>query len=180
MKELKQLPPKKTWRLARHKVTGRIYTDANSQVYCGSPEKQQEAINAATALRVATGENTYEGTHVPGNHVSSVYDSTLQRWRYAYANKTGLCMSDLELFAYIPVLRINLKFKKIYNGTSGASVIFEDVNGHPMVLRNSNTDDFFKFVGMGKIQMDSQGFYTVDVSFTKAGDKVYMELYGYG
>lgn len=107
------------------------------------------------------------------------YDPTTGRYVYGYINKTGPCLSDVELFDHIPVLRVNLAFDRIYNGTSGAAIMFKDGQGYDMVLRNAFTNDFFKLVGAGKIVMDTQGVYTFDVTFTKAGEKIYMELYGY-
>lgn len=164
MQLLKKEPPKKTWRLGRNTVTGQIFTDYNSAVYCGTPTQQQAAIDKAKAAFALDGTRTPDH----GRYYSRVP-----------TNYSGPSLHEVELFDHIPVLRGKMKFKHIYNGTSGASIYFTDTHGHDMVLRTSYCDKFFQLVGEGKIVMDGAGFYEFNITFSKGGDKVYMELHGY-
>lgn len=165
MQELKRLPPKKTWALMRNTVTGHIFTDhyhAKSHI-----ESMIATAKAERAKGVITPDRSVP---TPGRYVQN---------QWVYDPYTGPCMSDVELMDYLPVVRVNLKFGSLYNGTSGVAIRFLTQDDRVMVLRSSCSDEFFKLVGAGKIPMDTSGFYTFDVEFVKGGDKVYMELYGY-
>lgn len=173
MQILQKLPPSKAWRLAHNIETGKIYTGGNWTVYCGAPHLQQGLIDAAKKKFDLTGELTPDGSTT----ANTTWDTTLQR--YVAVDYQGPSLHTVELFDFIPVIRIEAKFKSLYCGKSDVAVKFTDKFGHDMLLRGSSSDRFFKFVGEGKIKMDTSGFYEFDVTFVKGGEKVYMELYGY-
>ncbi|MNC17068.1 hypothetical protein D3C76_429780 [compost metagenome] len=174
MQFISKLPPSKAWRLARNTVTGQIYTYSNGRVYCGNPAAQQKAIDDAKAAFALDGTLTPDGTQ---SHQSK-WDTTLSRY-VPVGTYTGPSLHDVELFDHIPVVRLQAKFKHLYCGKSDVAVMFTTPAGHTMLLRGSSSDKFFELVGQGKILMDSDGYYDFNVSFTKASEKVFMELHGY-
>ena len=173
MQVISKLKPSKTWRLAHNTKTGQIYTYRNMQVYCGNPEKQQDAIDQAKKAFALDGTLTPDGSY-PHNQQ---WDAVLRR--YVPINYTGPGLHDVELFDCIPVVRLQGKFHSLYRGTSDVAVFFTTPAGHKMLLRGSSSDKFFSLVGEGKILMDGDGYYDFNVTFVKASEKVFMELYGY-
>lgn len=173
MQVIHKLAPSKAWRLAQNTVTGQVYTDHNSLVYCGKPDQQQNKIDKAKAAFALDGTLTPDGSQSS----NGVWNPTTRS--YEYPTYTGPSLHDVVLFDHIPVMRLQCKFKRLYHGNSDVAVRFETPTGHPMLMRGSSSNEFFTLVGSGKIEMDSAGFYEFVVSFVKAGEKVYMELYGY-
>lgn len=174
MEFLAKLPPSKAWHLAMNTKTGQIYTGGNGMVYCGKPDQQKAKIDKAIALFNQTGELTPDGTQ----YVHQVYDPATGRYK-STGPYTGSSLHDVVLFDHIPVVKISARFGKLYRGTSDVAIKFLTVEDHTMVLRGSSSDTFFELVGKGQIVMEPDGYYVFNVSFVKAGDKVYMELHGY-
>jgi hypothetical protein len=171
---ISKLPPSKSWRLGQNTKTGQIYMHYGGSVYCGKPDAQQRAIDEAKAKFAVDGTLTPDGS-VP---INQKYNPTTGRYEVVGVYN-GPSLHDVELFDHIPVVRLQARFKRLYRGTSDVAVWFTTPAGHDMLLRGSSSDKFFELVGKGKIIMDTDGFYDFTVSFVKAGDKVYMELYGY-
>ena len=173
MQVIHKLAPSKSWRVAQNTSTGHFFTGYGGPVYCGKPDQQQAAIDKAKAAYALDGTVTPDGS----KPIQGVYNSTTRTWEYpAY---TGPGLHEVVLYDHIPVVRLTGKFKHLYRGTSDVAIQFESPGGFTMLLRGSSSDKFFDQVGKGKILMDADGFYEFDVMFSKAGDKVYMELYGY-
>lgn len=174
MQFLTKLPPSKAWHLAMNTKTGRIYTGSNGAVYCGKPEQQKAKIDAAIAAFKQNGQLTPDGSI----YVHQVYDSVTRTYK-STGPYTGPSLHDVVLFDHIPVIKLHARFEKLYRGTSDVAIKFKTVEDHTMILRGSSSDKFFELVGKGQIPMEADGFYVFNVSFVKAGDKVYMELHGY-
>lgn len=174
MKFLAKLPPSKAWRLAMNTKTGQIYTGNNGVVYYGKPDQQKAKIDKAIEAFNKTGELTPDGTI----YVHQVWDSISRTYK-STGPYTGPSLHDVVLFDHIPVIEINARFKRLYRGTSDVAVKFTTEQDHEMILRGASSDKFFELVGQRKIIMNPDGFYNFNVSFVKAGDKVYMELHGY-
>lgn len=173
MQVIHKLAPSKSWLLAQNKVTGHFFTGHCPTVYCGKPTQQQARIDKAKDAYALDGTVTPDGSVALGG----VYDSATRS--YIYPPYTGPGLHDVVLFDHIPVVRLTGKFKRIYHGNSDIGLILECPAGFEMMLRGSSTNRFFELVGKGKILMDNDGFYQFDVMFSKHGEKVYMELYGY-
>lgn len=173
MQVISKLPPSKAWRLGRNTKTGQIFTYSNPHVYCGTPDRQQAAIDAAKSAYALDGTITPDGS----TQHNRVWDTV--KLQYVASGYTGSGLHDVELFDHIPVVRLQGKFHSLYRGNSDVAVFFTTPAGHKMLLRGSSSNKFFSLVGEGKILMDNDGYYDFNVSFVKAGEKVFMELYGY-
>lgn len=165
MQVLHKLPPSKTWKLAQNTVTGHIFT---SNIYIS-----QSSIDAAKAAFAADGTVAPDGSV---QRTGGVYDNKLG---WVYPPYTGPGLHDVVLLDHIPVVRLQAKFKHLYRGTSDVAIQFTTPAEYTMLLRGSSSDKFFRLVGEGKIIMNGDGYYEFDVNFSKGGDKIYMELYGY-
>lgn len=174
MKVLAKLPPSKSWHLAMNTKTGQIYTGDNRTVYCGKPDQQKSKIDSAIDLFSRTGELTPDGTL----YVHHIWDSVAKLYK-STGPYTGPSLHDVVLLDYIPVVELRARFNRLYRGTSDVAIKFKTELDHEMTLRGSSSDKFFELVGQGKIVMESDGYYVFNVSFVKAGEKVYMELHGY-
>lgn len=174
MKFLAKLPPSKAWHLAMNTATGQIYTGLNGTVYCGKPDQQKAKIDAAIDAFNKTGQLTPDGSV----YVHQIWEPSTRSYK-STGPYTGSSLHEVVLFDHIPVIEINARFKSLYRGTSDVAIKFMTEQDHQMILRGSSSDRFFELVGKGKIIMNPDGYYNFNVSFIKAGDKVYMELHGY-
>lgn len=174
----KQLKTPKAWCVVRDKLTGQIFCDYDTEVFCGDYDAVKKKADDNKAAYDAYGGAVLTRPEYP----AVGYTRESKEWQdyyhkqHAYSTyERAKRLANLDPFDYGPVFRAKLTFVGHSRGRSSVTMNFKDEKGFEVIIGPAGIDMFIKAVSEGKVQIDADGRFLMQMIFTKKGQNVYAE-----